>query len=743
MIEDLIVGNTLIQHVLDEDWISLWGIIIAHFLLTFSTVLLIAIGGFRYLSQAGSKMRFTTPLLVLYGFVSFIFGPLYYFQNDPWLSYDLVFVLINSLSVVYLLLLLLFTDLILSCNGKRVRLFYFFMAWMSWTLFLLMLYWQQDSFEMEFYALMFLLLVLCVFISYDHFMDIWRFLGGKGCTGDERAINLDDGFGLHRIYLVEFILSLSASIVMVLFILFYNIDLFVYDHEIVPIYLAAPIVFIALLLPYTWFIVLVRRRMGIAAGRYTPEDPAKGRLKVKGTTHLKMVLYEQMDRLHIGSVRSMDRWYTRIIALMLLCFGLYILPLSLDTSTYFASWDLNLDFALTAAFLCLPLFFYPLVVLGAAYGGFRNYRHSIVLSFLLIIVWMLYLGGPMGVFTLDEWEEFTYLDITQGWTMFLFLPVIAPFLLPIKDRFFDTRRIVLICLSVSLSIIGGAICYHLFNSDRIGSFDRDTLSHLLYIIPLVLALAVVLSGYVDAEKDRSWGGLISAIKRRGGSFLRNGTFIVVLFLVVPLGYNNGRSYDDWHDYSYSESFPEGQDRILVTTVLSQPLQDYVHTDLYGRDHILDPNVITMETIDDHREWVQNARRGNRWGNYWSEVEITVTHGVNKTIGFSPNDSSPIEIISQIIDNISAQTDRWGWGGSCFFLDPSLGHYGTNESGPWGTGTERNMTVPLDDIILVHVQMHYGIGTAPLAGYGGSSEEYIGVKGTEVVFLICSRSNWIS
>jgi hypothetical protein len=67
----------------------------------------------------------------------------------------------------------------------------------------------------------------------------------------------------------------------------------------------------------------------------------------------------------------------------------------------------------------------------------------------------------------------------------------------------------------------------------------------------------------------------------------------------------------------------------------------------------------------------------------------------------------------------------------------------NETGFWGEWKNKNLTKEFSNISLIISEMDFGQQTAPLAGYGGSLTQYLGIDDDRIVFIFCQRNNWVS
>jgi len=405
------------------------------------------------------------------------------------------------------------------------------------------------------------------------------------------------------------------------------------------------------------------------------------------------------------------------------------------------------DLLLQPLWLIVTLVMLPVSVIHMYFrrekGLDRLWEFFPLLGTALMLTLMVYnIFGPL---TMDEWGDYIIFDESGVWPVFLIIPMLTALVYPVENRFFTTKRMFFLAASSLMAFISCIIVYSLYNykGDSGPSQFMTDLSVLVFLCPLASLLMVSSTlTTVKNVKKRSRGTLKRAVL----------AFISVPLIVLMLSLSGilagiASEYSAWHSYELDLDYPEGEDLEFCREVLSRNLTAIVHEEPFEDDYLKEPNILNWSDLKRMERWLKDAKKDRIWGDHYLDIRVSVERNVELVIAqeYEVDRYDTYRTLSFEID------DRSLWVGYHFDLYWRsilyFNHNGTdhlrNFTGFWGPWEEVNITYDLGGLDLIHVDVHIGTQTAPLAGYGGDLDQYVGVKNGEIVFIYSERDNWIS
>lgn len=376
-------------------------------------------------------------------------------------------------------------------------------------------------------------------------------------------------------------------------------------------------------------------------------------------------------------------------------------------------------------------------------GPDRIWEFFPLLGTAIILTLMVYnIFGPL---TMDDWGEYIIFDESGVWPVFLLIPMFTALVYPVESRFFTTKRMFFLAASSLMALISCMITYSLYNytgDSGPSQLIRD-LSILVFLCPLASLLMVSSTlTTVTSVKKKLHGTLKKAIL----------PFVSVPLIVLILSLSGilagiTSEYTSWHSYELDLDYPEGDDLQYCIDVLSMNLSDIVHEEPFENDYLKEPNILNWSDLKRMERWLKDAKRDGVWGEHYLDISLTLER--NKTMIIAQEyEADSYGTYRTLITHLDGDTLWVGshfdyYGRMILYFNHNGTDYLRNFTGFHGIWEDRNLTYDLGTIDLIHVDVHIGTQTAPLAGYGGDLDQYVGVKNDRIVFIYSERDNWIS
>jgi hypothetical protein len=374
-------------------------------------------------------------------------------------------------------------------------------------------------------------------------------------------------------------------------------------------------------------------------------------------------------------------------------------------------------------------------------GGYD--RSAILYSmimFLMGVFFLLMVTTDIVLFKPDLYHEYVETNPGRISLFFAVLPIctIVPSLL-LKAG--SLRKIMtLTSFAIVSTVIMALTAHYVFTYEK-GSSLLNISSFLLFILPLSLLIIIGWTLEGGRREKRKLLDLRWLIK---GTFTRPVITILVIVSSILLAYIS--AYATWTSYDIRSHYPDGDDYSYVRSYLDKNISSLVGEERFMNGNIYDPNVLNLSDLRYVERKMKDMRSKNEWGHHHLEILVSLKRNISLSVEAPVQDQVDQERYhgTYIRMNITINGHKFDMERNKFaYLDHEGKVSNLNSTGKWGFWREDNVSVSMDDLDLIEIDLDIGVQSAPLAGYGGDFHQWVTVRDGKIVFILATRDNWVS